>query len=143
MSDELLTATEKPVQWGKMIADLSQVELHALDAGDSTLPERFGPGSFDSIICLNVLEHVEQDKQALRTFYQLLCPGGHLCLLVPAFPALFGTLDLNGPHFRRYTWRGLKTLLTGEGAEGEQKERFEIVRMKYFNLFGIPGWWRY
>ena len=113
--------------------DLSHVELHACDAGDPELSRRWTAGSFDTVVCLNVLEHVERDMQALRSFYELLGPGGHLCLLVPAFPALFGTLDLNGPHFRRYTRRGLRTLL---GAQ-----RFEIVRMKYFNLFGVPGWW--
>ena len=90
--------------------DLTQVELHLFDAGDPMLVE-LGPASFDSVVCLNVLEHVKDDEQALRSFHRLLRPGGHLILLVPAFPALFGTLDLNGPHFRRYTRRGVRALL--------------------------------
>ncbi len=113
---------------------LAAVELCALDAGDANLA-RLGPESFDTVVCLNVLEHVENDTQALASFHRLLRPGGHLTLLVPAFPALFGTLDLNGPHFRRYTRRGLEALLS--------EQQFELVRMQYFNLFGIPGWWFY
>jgi ubiquinone/menaquinone biosynthesis C-methylase UbiE len=111
---------------------LSQVELHTFDAGDPGLVE-LGKGSFDTVVCLNVLEHVEKHEQAIQSFYELLEPGGHLCLLVPAFPALFGTLDLNGPHFRRYTQKMLKPLLEQAG--------FEVLKLFYFNLFGIPGWW--
>jgi len=111
---------------------LGAVELHPLDAGDPRLVE-LGAERFDTVVCLNVLEHVEHHEQALRSFHRLLRPGGHLALLVPAFPALFGTLDLNGPHYRRYTRRGLRELL--------ERHSFELVRMQYFNLFGIPGWW--
>jgi len=112
--------------------DLGHVELHAIDAGDPALT-KLGPQNFDSIICLNVLEHVRDDRQAIRSFSQLLASEGHLLLLVPAFPFLFGTLDLNGPHFRRYTRAGLEKLVVGEG--------FEMIQIQYFNLFGIPGWW--
>jgi SAM-dependent methyltransferase len=112
--------------------DLSHIELHAFDAGDPSLTQ-LGKESFDTIVCLNVLEHVENDRQALRSFYQLLQPGGHLLLLVPAFPGLFGTLDLNGPHFRRYNRRGLEAFVA--------KAQFHLLKMQYFNLFGIPGWW--
>jgi SAM-dependent methyltransferase len=94
---------------------------------------RLGPGGFDTIVCLNVLEHVEHDEVAMSSFRQLLMPGGHLALLVPAFPWLFGTLDLNGPHFRRYTRRGLSGLI--------QQSGFELLEIRYFNLFGMPGWW--
>lgn len=112
--------------------DLSQVELHLLDAGDERMLQ-LGRERFDSIVCLNVLEHVEQDEKALKTFLTLLKPGGYLALLVPAFPFLFGTLDLNGPHFRRYTRQSLRCLI--------EKTGYQLLRMKYFNLFGIPGWW--
>ena len=121
--------------------DLSQVELHTLDAGNPDLVKKLGPGSFDSIICLNVLEHVENDSQAIRSFYSLLEPGGHLILLVPAFPFLFGTLDLNGPHFRRYTWKTVKALLQNPIPSPPSQGGFDIIQMHYFNLFGIPGWW--
>ncbi len=51
------------------------------------------PQSFDSVICLNVLEHIEQDVEALRHMKQLLNPGGTAIVLVPALPWLFGQMD--------------------------------------------------
>ena len=47
----------------------------------------------DSIVCLNVLEHIEDDRTTLQNFASVLSPGGHLVLLVPALEALYGTLD--------------------------------------------------
>jgi len=112
--------------------DLDRIELHRYDAGNPALVD-LGRGSFDTIVCLNVLEHVEHDERALESFWHLLEPGGHLALLVPAFPALYGTLDSNASHMRRYTRPGLDALLN--------EQRFNLLKMKYFNLFGLPGWW--
>jgi len=56
----------------------------------------------DSIVCMNVLEHIEDDAGTLVDFNRVLQPGGHLALLVPALPALYGTLDMNLRHYRRY-----------------------------------------
>lgn len=112
--------------------DLIGVELKSFDAGNPELVQ-LGPGSFDTVLCLNVLEHVEDDEQAVRSFRDLLKPGGHLILLAPAYPSLFGTLDLNGPHYRRYRMNELSRMLRNSG--------YEIVMSRYFNLFGIPGWW--
>ena len=51
---------------------------------------------------MNVLEHIEDDAATLQDFAQVLQPGGHLVLLVPAMKALYGTLDEHLHHFRRY-----------------------------------------
>jgi 2-polyprenyl-3-methyl-5-hydroxy-6-metoxy-1,4-benzoquinol methylase len=94
--------------------------------------ERLGPGSFDTILCVNVLEHVEDDGQALTNMSMLLCDGGHVLLFVPAFPALFTDLDRAGGHLRRYRKSGLRALAERAG---------EVVSLAYFNPIGGLGWW--
>jgi SAM-dependent methyltransferase len=88
---------------------------------------------FDTVICLNVLEHVEDDVGALRAIRKLLTPGGRLILLVPSLPALYGSLDRALGHYRRYTRREL--------AEKFTRAELHIRHMEYFNLAGVPGWW--
>ena len=87
----------------------------------------------DTIVCLNVLEHIEDDRTTLANLKEALSPGGRLVLLVPAFARLFGTLDEHLHHFRRY-----------EKAELEQKIRgagFELEDLRFVNRPGIFGWW--
>jgi 2-polyprenyl-3-methyl-5-hydroxy-6-metoxy-1,4-benzoquinol methylase len=87
----------------------------------------------DTVVCLNVLEHIEEDAATLRDFATLLPPGGHLVLLVPSMPALYGTLDINLNHFRRYDREPLRQLLEASG--------FEIDSLQYLNRVGVAGWW--
>lgn len=87
----------------------------------------------DTIICLNVLEHVREDELSLATMFQLLQPGGRLVLLVPSLPAIYGTLDRALGHFRRYTPSELRQKYTAAG--------FRMRHLEYFNMAGIPGWW--
>ena|SRR5512142_1177259 len=87
----------------------------------------------DTIICLNVLEHVRDDELSLATMFQLLQPGGRLVLLVPSLPAIYGTLDRALGHFRRYTPAELRRKYAAAG--------FRMRHLEYFNLAGIPGWW--
>jgi SAM-dependent methyltransferase len=87
---------------------------------------------FNSVVCVNVLEHIEDDQQALVDINRLLRTGGSLCLFVPAVPWLYGTLDESFGHYRRYSRTQLKELLTESG--------FEIHKLKYFNMTGILTW---
>jgi SAM-dependent methyltransferase len=87
----------------------------------------------DTVVCLNVLEHIEQDGKALEDFCSILEPGGRLVLLVPAMPALFGSLDIHLNHFRRYEREGLRDLVTSAG--------FEVQTLRYLNRPGVLGWW--
>jgi len=87
---------------------------------------------FDSIICLNVLEHVDDDLGSLAAIRKLLEPSGRLVLLVPALPALYGTLDRALGHHRRYT--------RGELESKFERTGFRVVHVEYFNLAGVPGW---
>lgn len=87
----------------------------------------------DTVVCLNVLEHIEDDRTTLANLKEALSPDGRLILLVPAFARLYGTLDEHLHHFRRY-----------EKAELEQKIReagFELEDLRFVNRPGIFGWW--
>jgi len=86
----------------------------------------------DSIVLSNVLEHIPDDAQAVRRFRQILNPGGKVLVLVPALPQLFGAIDEAVGHHRRYTPAALREVLEGNG--------FEVERMEWMNLVGIPGW---
>jgi 2-polyprenyl-3-methyl-5-hydroxy-6-metoxy-1,4-benzoquinol methylase len=87
----------------------------------------------DTIVCLNVLEHIEDDLSTLKDFASVLPPGAHLVLLVPSMPALYGTLDINLGHYRRYDREGLTRALTAAG--------FTVERLEFLNRFGALGWW--
>jgi SAM-dependent methyltransferase len=88
---------------------------------------------FDSVVCLNVLEHIERDDEALGGMRELVRPGGTVVLLVPAVPALYGALDRALGHYRRYTPVMLRRLFHDGG--------LAMRHLEYFNLAGMPGWW--
>lgn len=87
----------------------------------------------DTIICLNVLEHVEADTAALDAMRGLVTPGGRVVLLVPALRALYGSLDAALGHCRRYTAGELRAKVAAAG--------LRLVHLEYFNLGGVAGWW--
>jgi 2-polyprenyl-3-methyl-5-hydroxy-6-metoxy-1,4-benzoquinol methylase len=88
--------------------------------------------NLDTIVCMNVLEHIEDDTAALAHMHAVLQPSGRLVLLVPAFQFLFGTVDESLNHYRRYTKR---TLLPKVRAAG-----FHVERAFYMNVVGMAGW---
>ncbi len=90
-------------------------------------------GMFDTLIALNVIEHISDDITAIRNCKRLLRPGGRMIILVPAFQWLFNSLDKELGHFRRYNRKTLSRLLYGQG--------LDMIAIKYFNSAGIPGWW--
>jgi len=95
------------------------------------LPTAFQP---EAIVCVNVLEHIEDDLAELRTFHRRLqSQRGHLCLFVPARPEIYAPIDKDFGHFRRYTRPGLRKKLSDAG--------FAIRRLNYFNSLGYFIWW--
>lgn len=99
---------------------------------NSPIVDRRG-GSFDLVICQNVLEHIGDDLAALRAMHLALAPGGRLSLLVPAGPQLFGALDDAYGHWRRYTAGELGDLVAQAG--------FVVEELRWQNALGILGWW--
>jgi SAM-dependent methyltransferase len=91
------------------------------------------PGSVDTVLCANVLEHIPDERAALSNMMASLADGGHLLLFVPAHPALYGDMDRLAGHLRRYTNATLAQALSGLGGQ--------IVFSRYFNPLGGLGWW--
>jgi glycosyltransferase involved in cell wall biosynthesis len=89
--------------------------------------------SFDTVVCLNVVEHVEDDLQALGNIRHALEEGGRAIILVPYGPGLYGTLDEVLGHFRRYTEEQLVAVA--------EKAGFRVERVLKFNRPGVPAWW--
>ena len=87
---------------------------------------------FDTLILLNVLEHLEDDTSAIRNCKFLLKNKGTLIVLVPAYSFLFSEMDKALHHFRRYTTKKLVKLIS--------KENFSISHSYYFNAIGIGAW---
>lgn len=96
------------------------------------LDDSASPASADSVVAVNVLEHVERDAEFVQRARDVVRPGGTLLLFVPAVPAIFGSLDTAFEHFRRYTRASLRHLLESAG--------WQIERLDYMNLPGIVPW---
>jgi glycosyltransferase involved in cell wall biosynthesis len=89
--------------------------------------------SFDTVVCLNVIEHVQDDVQALRNVWEALDEGGRAVILVPYGPGLYGSLDEVLGHFRRYTQEQLVGVAEQAG--------FHVEQILKFNRPGVPAWW--
>jgi glycosyltransferase involved in cell wall biosynthesis len=106
--------------------------IEAFDVSGSDI-ERYRQHHIDSVVCCNVLEHIEKDERALENIFNLLEPKGRLLLLVPSHPWLYGSLDRHLNHHRRYGREELKKKLEQVG--------FQVILLKYFNRIGILGWY--
>jgi glycosyltransferase involved in cell wall biosynthesis/phospholipid N-methyltransferase len=115
------TATGKPY-----------LEVARVDLED---PACFAPlaGQFDSVVCLNVLEHVRDPEAALRNMGSALAAGGALVLYVPQGQGLYSTLDEALQHRCRYD----PAMLRGE----LERNGFAVERLGHFNRASVPAWW--
>ncbi|MGC2765174.1 MAG: bifunctional glycosyltransferase/class I SAM-dependent methyltransferase [Candidatus Acidiferrum sp.] len=100
---------------------------------DATAGETYPQELFDSVICLNVVEHLEDDVNALRNIRASLQKNGRAIVLVPNGPGLYGSLDRVLGHYRRYTKKRLTDVAERAG--------FRVEKVLKFNRIGAPGWW--
>jgi glycosyltransferase involved in cell wall biosynthesis len=102
---------------------------------DLSRPADFEPwlGKVDSVVCLNVLEHIEDDMTGLRNIHGCLKPGGRAIILVPQGSAVYGTLDEVLGHFRRYSKAELEHKMKSTG--------YRVERILEFNRVTYPGWY--
>lgn len=91
---------------------------------NGTIQDLAGP--FDTILYIDVLEHIEDDRQELQRAAALLNPGGHLVVLSPAFPHLFSPFDRAIGHYRRYTKKMMRKL-TPQGLELHSNRYYDSV----------------
>lgn len=110
-------------------ADRPEVEVQQLDvAGTFSLEE-----PVESLVAINVLEHIEDDAGALERLARLVTPGGSLVLFVPGYEQLYGDFDRRVGHVRRYT----PDLL----ADAFRRAGLEVELSKPVNLLGGMAWW--
>ena len=107
------------------------VAVDKLDLEDVPV-ERLREHRLDTIVCVNVLEHVKDDQGALDRLRQSVVPGGRLLLYVPALSWLYGSLDRGLQHHRRYSRDALEAVLAASG--------WRIRHLSWMNVMGIPGW---
>ena len=93
---------------------------------------RYLAGHYDAVVCINVLEHVEDDAGALADMGRVLMRGGRLCLFVPALPWLYSAVDEDVGHYRRYDRAGLLAKIHRAGLVVED--------CHYVNPVGVFGW---
>ncbi len=89
--------------------------------------------TFDSVCYVNVLEHIENDKEALRHAHKTLRKDGHILIFVPALSFLYSNLDKKVGHFRRYSKNSL--------IEVVNSAKFSIKEVRYFDIAGIIPWY--
>jgi len=104
-----------------------------MDLEDKSFDEKFGDryDTFDTVIALNVIEHVKEDGLAVANCKKLLKQGGRLIVLVPAYQLLYNRFDKELGHHRRYSKKEMQRLIS---------PHLSIVQCRYFNLAGILGW---
>ena len=112
-------------------ADDARVAIVRYDL-DGPPPPALAGRRFDTILAVNVVEHIADDRALCATLAALLAPGGRLVVYVPACPFAFGALDRAVGHHRRYSPASLRALLAGAG--------LATTPPRYVNLAGLVGW---
>jgi SAM-dependent methyltransferase len=117
-------------KYDQRVEDIAHFDLvnPEFEGNNSNLLRRF-----DTIVALNVIEHIELDEIAIMNCRRMLKSGGRLIILVPAFQSLYNSLDHELGHHRRYSKDQLYKLLS--------INNFKVSKIKYFNCPAIFGWW--
>ncbi len=95
-------------------------------------PPEVAARRFDTVLSMNVLEHVRDDQRAVSELTGLLRPGGWMLTYVPALPLAYGPMDAALGHHRRYTTRSFAALMRQAG--------LKVERCEYMNVLGLAGW---
>jgi SAM-dependent methyltransferase len=109
--------------------NLETAVLDAARAGDIAAFRE----QMDTVVCLNVVEHIEDDHAALVNIYSALREGGRAIILVPEGQSIYSSLDEELGHWRRYSEEQLRERMAGAG--------FTVEAVLRFNRISRPGWW--
>lgn len=129
MATDVLPAYRK--QLASRFAGQPNVQTGVFDLTRSA-PAEMTASPFDTVVCLNVLEHIEDDRFALSQMASVLSSGGTLALLVPAHQILYGEFDRAVGHYRRYSRHELRKVLIETG--------FTVESLKFFSLAATLPW---
>jgi glycosyltransferase involved in cell wall biosynthesis len=110
----------------------ARIRVCLFDLGADHVPADIGTG-FDTVLCFNVLEHIEDDVAALRRLHDVLQPDGRIVLIVPSLRRLYGEIDRAIGHHRRYEGDELTEKLQSAG--------FAVEHLSTFNAIGALGWY--
>jgi len=127
LEKELIFCQEIEKQLGPEVEVLT-VDLNDISAHEGSLRSK----KIDTIIALNVLEHVKEDLACLRILSNVIVPGGRIIIIVPAFAAIYSKLDKEYGHYRRYSKKIFKKYADELG--------MELKINSYFNIIGWFGW---
>jgi SAM-dependent methyltransferase len=141
--------------FSKMLLDCHPLHLYSFEPADNLFPRLqralagienvtpvkgfldplAAPEMADSVLYVNVLEHIEDDVGELRRARRVLKPGGNLLVFVPALSWLYSPADRRMGHYRRYHKKGLAHLVESAG--------FKITHLRYFDMAGVIPWFVY
>ena len=119
---------------GQLKKTFNETNIFSIDLVHEDFREKYARffQTFDTVILLNVLEHIDNEKQAIENCRHLVKTGGSLVVLVPAYSFLFSKMDRELQHHRRYTSKKLFRLVS--------KKKFIVKKVFYFNAIGIVAW---
>ncbi len=103
--------------------------------GDITKPgisKKIKDDKFDTVLCMNVIEHIDNDLAALKNLIFSCKPSGYILLFVPAFNFLYNDMDTLAGHFRRYRKKDIYKLVAQTDTQ--------LIKLEYFNSIGGLGW---
>jgi len=83
----------------------------------------------DSIVMIDVLEHIEKDIEQIKKVKNALKNDGEFVFVVPSYPFLYGKRDKEMGHYRRYTKKTLRKVIEAGG--------LHIEHMRYWNVLGV------
>ncbi len=112
---------------------MDNMSFHEFDLNKLGTCKELKTAHLDTIVCVNVLEHIEDDRRVLKSFAKLLEPGGQVVLLVPANPDLYTNVDRTLGHFRRYAFE--------EATAKMEEAGLDVVHCSGFNRLGAIGWY--
>ncbi|MBO0828194.1 MAG: methyltransferase domain-containing protein [Streptosporangiales bacterium] len=114
---------------GERFADRPEITARQMDASGTVALDE----PADTVLAVNVLEHIEDDAAALRALARMVRPGGTVVMWVPGYQALYGEFDRSVGHHRRYTPGTLTEAFTAAG--------LRPTTVRPVNLLGGIAWW--
>lgn len=124
------------IEPGESFCSQIRARFPDMDLVQGTISDLRTKRDWNTILSINVLEHIEADESELAIYHGLLrASNGALCLFVPARPEIYAQIDKDFGHYRRYTRPELKRKLERAG--------FKIQALRYYNFVGYFAWWAY